>query len=150
MKIEIVDQPIRFQLHGLSSSVENNSYGKVGCQLMDEMWAIVKQAKLKTGGINHWVYLAGDRMFVGIEVKDGGCTAIPKQLKPCDIELPRYAKHVHIGPYQELPQKWQSLKAELCNRGERVIMPSLEVYGHHCEGVDPETTILLGLQEKPK
>ncbi len=58
--------------------------------------------------------------------------------------------HVHVGPYQSLPQKWKDLKAELAARGEVVDSPSLEVYGHHCD--DPakvETTILIGLTAKP-
>ena len=120
MDIEIIDQPIRFHLHGLSSSVDNNCYGEVGCRLMDEMWAIVKQAKLKTTGINHWVYFAGDRMFVGIEVRDGEQAAIPEQLEPCECELTRYSKHVHVGPYHDLPQKVASAEGRtLCSWGER-------------------------------
>ena len=148
MEIEIIDEPIRFRLHGLSSSVDNHRYGEVGCRLMDEMWKIVKGAKLKTTGINHWVYFADDRMFVGVEVRHSDQATIPQQLERCEFELARYAKHVHIGPYHELPQKWQSLKVELSARGELVAMPSLEVYGHSCEGDDDskaETTILMGL-----
>jgi effector-binding domain-containing protein len=116
---------------------------------MDQMWAIVKQAGLTTTGINHWVYFGGDRMFVGVEVSDGQQAAIPKQLEPCEFELPRYSKHVHVGPYSDLPQKWQALQAELQARGQSVTMPSLEVYGHIPEGDDdsePETTILMGLE----
>jgi effector-binding domain-containing protein len=58
-------------------------------------------------------------------------------------------KHVHVGPYQALPQKWKALKAELAARGEIIDSSSLEVYGHHCD--DPsktETTILIGLRAK--
>ena len=116
---------------------------------MNEMWNAVKNAKLKTTGINHWVYFADDRMFVGVEVTRADAAAIPEQLEPCEFELTRYSKHVHIGPYKELPQKWRSLKAELAARGEIVTMPSLEVYGHTCEGADEskaETTILIGLK----
>jgi effector-binding domain-containing protein len=111
----------------------------------------VKQAKLKTTGINHWVYFADDRMFVGIIVKDTEPATIPEQLEACEFELTRYAKHVHIGPYDALPQKWQALKVELSARGESVTMPSLEVYGHSCEGDDDsraKTTILMGLKSK--
>ena len=87
-------------------------------------------------------------MFVGVEVTNPEQAMIPNQLEPCDFELKRYSKHVHIGAYQELPQKWQALKSELAARGEIITMPSLEVYGHSCEGDDeskPETTILMGL-----
>jgi hypothetical protein len=115
---------------------------------MEEMWRIVKQARLKTTGINHWVYFADDRMFVGIIVSDAQHSTIPEKLEPCEFELARYSKHVHVGPYHELPQKWQALRTELSARGESVLMPSLEVYGHSCEGDDDsgaETTILMGL-----
>jgi hypothetical protein len=43
------------------------------------------------------------------------------------------------------------LRAELSARGESITMPSLEVYGHSCEGEDEsksETTILMGLKQK--
>src|SRR5215510_9610596 len=117
MDLEIIDQPIRFHLHGLSSSVENHRYGEVGCRLMDEMWKLVKQAKLKTTGINHWVYFADDRMFVGVEVKDPEQATIPEKLEPCECELPRYSKYVHKGAYHDLPEKWQDLRTELATRG---------------------------------
>jgi effector-binding domain-containing protein len=74
---------------------------------------------------------------------------MPDPLEPLAFELPRYLKHVHVGPYQELPQKWKALKAELLARGEVIGSPSLEVYGHHCD--DPaksETTILIGLRAR--
>ena len=38
MKIEFVEAPAHFQLHGLSSSVQNNRFGEVGMKLMNEMW----------------------------------------------------------------------------------------------------------------
>lgn len=151
MEIEIIDEPIRFTLYGLSSIVEDRRYGEVGLRLMNEMWRIVKDANLATRGINHWVYSAGDRMFVGVEVRNAEQSKIPASLEPCELELKRYSKHVHIGPYHELPQKWQALKTDLTARGESVTMPSLEVYGHSCEGADDskaETTILMGLKPK--
>ena len=151
MEIEIIEQPIGFHLLGLSSVVGGQSYGEVGCRLMDQMWCIVQEAKLRTTGINHWIYFGDDRMFVGVEVRDALETSIPEQLEACRCDLPRYAKHVHVGPYQELPQKWQTLKAELTARGETIIMPSLEVYSYSCEDADEtqaKTTILLKLKPK--
>jgi effector-binding domain-containing protein len=90
-------------------------------------------------------------MFVGVEVRGAEQSTIPESLEPCEFELDRYSKHVHVGPYHELPQTWQALKAELTARGERITMPSLEVYGHSCEGKDEstaETTLLMGLKPK--
>jgi hypothetical protein len=42
MDIEIIDELIRFQLHGKWSVVENQCYGEVGLRLMNEMWKAVK------------------------------------------------------------------------------------------------------------
>ena len=118
MDIEIIDEPIRFQLHGKSSVVENQRYGEVGLRLMNEMWKVVKEARIENTGINHWVYLADARMFVGVELKNAQQLTIPDQLEPFEFELGRHVKHIHIGPYQALPQKRQALKIELAARGE--------------------------------
>lgn len=150
MNIEIVEEPIRFRLHGIAGVVENERYGEVGLRLMNEMWQAVKGAKIPTTGINHWAYLPNDRMFVGVELRQPQELPIPDRLEPLEFELPRYARHVHVGPYQALPQKWKDLKDELAARGEAIGLPSLEIYGHHCDGpAEPETTILLGLKTKP-
>ncbi len=153
MTIEIIDEPnepIRFRLHGIGGVVENEHYGEVGLRLMNEMWQVVKSARIPTTGINHWVYLPDGRMFVGVELRCLNAQAqTPDQLEPLEFELQRYMKHVHVGPYQELPQKWKDLKAELASRGEIIGLPSLEVYGHHCDEPSKlETTILIGLQSK--
>jgi hypothetical protein len=150
MKIEIMEGPIRFRLHGVGGVVEDERYGDVGFRLMNAMWQAVKAARLPTTGINHWVYLPNSGMFVGVELTNTEHATVPDPLELLEIELPRHMKHVHIGPYQALPQKWRELKAELGARGEIIGSPSLEVYGHHCD--DPaklETTILIGLQKKP-
>ena len=148
MKIEIIEEPIRFYLHGIGGVVENERYGEVGLRLMNEMWQVVKGAGIATTGINHWVYLPDGRMFVGVELRNSQQLPTPNQIEPLEFELQRYMKHIHIGPYQALPQKWKELKAELATRGEVISSPSLEVYGHSCE--DPskaETTILIGLKQ---
>jgi hypothetical protein len=150
MMIEIVENPVRFHLHGIGGVVENERYGEVGLQLMNEMWQAVKGAKIPTTGINHWVYLPDGRMFVGVELRNPQPLPTPDPLEPLEFELNRSMKHVHVGPYQALPQKWRELKAEVAARGEVIGSLSLEIYGHHCD--DPsksETTILIGLKSKP-
>jgi len=149
MKIEIIEEPIRFHLYGIGGVVENERYGEVGLRLMNEMWRVVKGAGIPTTGINHWVYLPDDRMFVGVELRNRQQASLPDELEPLEFELPRYMKHVHVGPYQALPQKWKDLKTLLSARGEVIGSPSLEVYGHHCDDPDKsETTILIGLRAK--
>jgi hypothetical protein len=149
MNIEIIEEPIRFRLHGIGGVVENERYGEVGLRLMNKMWQVVKSAGIPTTGINHWVYLPDNRMFVGVEIRNPHLGPTLDQLEPLEFELPRYLKHVHVGPYQALPQKWKDLKADLATRAEVIGSPSLEIYGHHCD--DPaklETTILIGLIAK--
>ncbi|MFO1000935.1 MAG: GyrI-like domain-containing protein [Planctomycetaceae bacterium] len=150
MNFEIVEQPIQLHLYGVSGAVENERYGEVGMSLMNQMWQVVKDSRIPNTGINHWVYLPAGRMFVGVELLDSQQTATPDRLEPLEFELQRYLKHIHVGPYQALPQKWKDLKAELAARQEVIAALSVEIYGHHCE--DPsrtETTILIGLQVKP-
>ncbi len=148
MKSEIIEEPVRFHLHGIGGVVENERYGEVGMGLMNEMWQVVKGAGIPTTGINHWVYLAGGRMFVGVELRNP--QQVPaSRLEPLEFELQRYLQHIHVGPYQALPQKWKDLMAELAARGEIMDSPSVEVYGHHCDNPSKlETTILIGLQKK--
>lgn len=147
MTVEIIEEPIRFHLHGVGGVVEGGRYGEVGLRLMNEMWRAVKGSEIPTTGINHWVYLPDDKLFVGVELRSPRLLPTSDPLEPLELELPRYLKHVHVGPYQALPQKWADLKAELAARGEAVGSPSLEVYGHHCDDpAESETTILIGLR----
>lgn len=147
MNPKIITEPIQFDLRGISGFVTDERYGEVGLQLMNEMWRVIHSANVATMGTNHWVYLGGGRMFVGVEVINANRATLPEQLEHLQFELHRYLRHVHIGPYQALPQKWRELIAEMESRGEVVTMPSLEVYGHHCdEASQLETTILIGLK----
>ncbi len=149
MNIEMIQEPICFSLHGLFGVVENERYSEVGLRLMNEMWQAVKSAKIQTTGINYWAYLPEGKMFVGVELKPPIPALLPQPLEPLEFGLTRYLKHLHIGPYQALPQKWKDLKTELTNRGESIGSPSLEIYGHHCEQETKlETTILISLLPK--
>lgn len=151
MNMEIIEQPVRFHLHGIGDVVKNERYGEVGFSLMNKMWQVVKGAGIPTTGINHWVYLPDDRMFVGVELRNRHEGPLPDPLEPLEFELQRYVKHGHVGPYQALPQKWKDLKAELVARGEAIGSPSMEIYGHHCDDSSKlETTILIGLQPQPE
>src|SRR4051812_14794110 len=119
MKIEILEEPIRFRLRGIRGVVENERYAEVGLRLMNDMWEAVKEAGIQTTGINHWVYLPGNEMFVGVEPRNIQ-QSLSDKLEPLEFELRRYMRHVHVGPYQTLPQKWSDSKAELAARGEGI------------------------------
>src|SRR5262245_11118596 len=117
MNYEIIEQPIRFRLHGIGGVVENEKYGEIGLRLMNEMWQVVKGEGIANTGINHWVYLPKGRMVVAVELREAQ-KPIPERLELLEFELSRYMKHLHIGPYQELPQKWRDLQAALFARGD--------------------------------
>ncbi|MFO0886229.1 MAG: GyrI-like domain-containing protein [Pirellulales bacterium] len=146
MHIELLETPVSFRLFGISGTVIGNKYAETGLRLMDQMWKVVREARLPHTGTNHWVYFHGERLFVGVEIQET-TVAIPPAFEEQNFEIKRCAKHLHVGPYHELPQKWKDLKEELAARGETVTLPSLEVYGHACS--DPakaETTIYLTLK----
>ena len=87
MKVEILDEPIRFHLHGIGGVVENERFGEVGLRLMNVMWQVVKSAQIPTTGINHWVYHSDGRMFVGVELCNPQQAPLPDQLEPLEFEL---------------------------------------------------------------
>lgn len=144
MPLDIHESPLHFSLHGRSGIVTDQRYAEVGMRLMNEMWQIVKNASIPNQGINHWVYLPQGRMFTGVELAPG--TMAPANLESVEFQIDRYLKYIHIGPYHLLPQVWERLTAELTASGETMTLPSLEVYGHHCEDeAKQETTVLIGL-----
>jgi hypothetical protein len=148
MNIELIEEPVEFHLVGIRGIVEDERFGEVGLRLMNDMWQVIKTERIPTTGINHWVYLPRGEMFVGVELSNPQHVELPGRLESLDFQLSRYLKHLHVGPYQALPQKWKELKELLASRGETIGSPSLEIYGHHC--ADPaklETTILIGLEK---
>jgi len=142
MDIQLCDQPFRVSLVGTRRPVDGKCYGEVGQALMKSMWDKVKQLGLKHHGINHWVYLPGDEMFTGLELKETADDL--GELHALEVELPRYARYVHVGPYSKLHDTWEALFKQISDDGLTPMVPNLEVYGHYDE--DPEkleTTILI-------
>src|SRR5260221_1726517 len=56
---------------------------------------------------------SSDLLHVPLQLRNPQQVPTPEQLEPLEFELQRYMKHLHVGPYQALPQKWKDLKAEL-------------------------------------
>ena len=82
MKIEILEEPIRFHLHGIGGVVEHERIGEVGLRCMNEMWQVVKSAGIPSTGINYWVYLPDGRLFVGVELRNATQHPVPDRLEP--------------------------------------------------------------------
>ncbi|MDX2038033.1 MAG: hypothetical protein SFX72_15400 [Isosphaeraceae bacterium] len=145
MDFEIVEEPCGFELVGRSAPVVGDAFASVGMRLMEEVFANIAVAGAESTGIIHWVYLPEGQMFVGLELVPG--SNFPSDLEPLAFEIPRSLRHLHVGPYHDLPAKWKALEAELEALGESSTTPSLEVYGHHSE--DParqETMIIIALE----
>lgn len=126
MKIETVESPFQVSLVGKSGEVAGKCYGDVGKKLMDAMWAEVAERGIETHGINHWVYLPDDRMFTGMEPK-GACDDLGS-LETMELTLSRYMRHLHVGPYTELPGVWGTIMKRIEDDGETCSFPSIEIY----------------------
>lgn len=145
MQPEIVSSPFQLDLIGRKGRSADQCWGDLGRQLMDPMWREIKRLGIPNTGINHWVYLPDSHLFTGVEPK--GDLRDLGSLERLTVELTKYARHVHRGPYSELHQVWPALMRQLSDAGLMHCYPSLEIYGHWND--DPSqlvTTILIGLE----
>ncbi len=146
IKYEIVETPYCALLHGFGGSIVDAPIPVVGKRLMDDMWQHIQSTGIKSKGLNHWVYLPDSKMFVGVELIDP--SSADSKFEQCQVHLPRYLKHVHLGPYSELPSIWPELMSLISDLGERPMYPNLEIYGHwNPDPAQCETTIIIGLQK---
>ena len=109
MQYEIVSTSFQASLVGFGDAYTEGNVPATGMRLMNAMYAELKRLGLKNKGINHWVYLANKRMFTGVEL------AAPATdlggLETLEISLPRQIRHLHRGPYDQLPAAWKNLSA---------------------------------------
>jgi hypothetical protein len=146
MELQISLDPFRVTLFGYRGVIKDGIVHASAKPLMDRMWQEVRDRRIETVGINHWVYLPHAATFVGVELKKP--TTEVGTLEQLDVSLDRYAKHLHLGPYGTLGATWAQLMDELKQRGEKPRHPHLEVYGHwEADETKCETTILIGLEK---
>ena len=144
MNIEIASVPFRVTLFGYRGLIKNGIVHASAKPLMDRMWKEVQDRRIKTMGINHWVYLPDSMILTGIELKEP--TTDVGTLESLDVSLERYVKYLHVGPYSTLGAIWPQLMEELKQRGEKPQYPNLEIYGHwNADETRCETSILIGL-----
>jgi effector-binding domain-containing protein len=144
MALEIIDKPFIVNLHGFSGKVSNKDYAGTGRPLMDAMWKEVKSNGIKNKGINYWVYEKGDILFTGVELEQELPADSKMELKK--INLTKYVRWKHIGPYTKLKGAYDSMHAELAKRNMDFYFPFLEIYGHWTpDETKLETEILFSL-----
>jgi hypothetical protein len=129
MAITIVDQPFSRTLYGVVGRHEaGKPYGPEIIALLNQVWAAVGAAKIRTTGINHVRYYADGTMFAGVEVPGD---AVGLTLERREIAFGRYAYFKHIGFYAKIAESTQRLRAEIERRGLRNEDGGLEIYGHN-------------------
>lgn len=128
MALQIIDTPLRIELHGFSGNVMNREYGKTGAALMDPLWKEIKSKGIKNKGINYWVYDWGEMLFTGVELDQPLPAGSKMETK--HIFLPRYVSSKHIGSYSRLKETYDAMHAELAKRNLDFYFPFLEIYGH--------------------
>ena len=108
--VEIRDEPISFDLHGVSGAVLGRNYAQTGFKLMEGLWPVIKQNGIKTTGINYWVYAGCDRMSTCVELAD---KRVDSSLEQISVHFSRYAYYKHIGSYNLIKQTGQDMTNEL-------------------------------------
>ena len=128
MNLEIISEPLRFDIYGFSGIAINKDYAGTAFKLMDKMWQTVKSNNLKNKGLNIWVYEQNEKVFAGVELND-----IPENntgLEQKNITLTKYAYYKHIGSYNLIKQVGQNMIDKLKSKGFEIILPYIEIYGH--------------------
>ncbi|WP_299460773.1 GyrI-like domain-containing protein [uncultured Gimesia sp.] len=144
MNLEISSVPYRVILFGYRGLIKDGSVHASAKPLKDRMWKEVQDRRIKTTGINHWVYLPDSMIFTGIELKEP--TTEVGTLESLEVSLDRYVKYLHVGPYSTLGATWLELMEELKKHNVKPDYPHLEIYGHwNADETKCETTILIGL-----
>lgn len=145
MNLQIINEPLRLNMHGFSAAAINKDYCGMAFKLMDRMWQAVKSNGLPNKGLNIWVFSQDEMVFSGVELE-----AVPNQstgLEQQDITLPKYAYYKHIGPYNLISQKGKDMREELRNNGYETVWPYIEIYGHwNNDETKLETELLMALK----
>lgn len=129
MQITIIDTPWMKTLLGLSKWHDPAmSYGDEIRLQLKPVWEAVRRDQIAVTGINHVLYGEHQEIFCGLE-----CSGEPAPVPGLDlrrIELAHYAYYRHTGPYEQIPEVYRAVQAELGRLGQRSVLPWLEIYGH--------------------
>jgi predicted transcriptional regulator YdeE len=121
--------PLDLTIAGFGATALNRDYAATAFRLSGRMWDIVKKHQLKNEGKNVWVYGENHHVFAGVVLVNPN-EAAPLGLETMHIKLPKYAYHKHVGPYNQIGQAGQKMRAELIEQGFEIVMPYVEIYGH--------------------
>ena len=128
MNLEIITNPLNFNIYGFYGIAANKDYSGTAFKLMDRMWQTIKANNIKNKGLNIWVYEPNDAVFAGVELEESPLH--DSGLEHKIISLSKYAYYKHIGPYNLIKEAGQSMTKELKDNGFETILPYIEIYGH--------------------
>ena len=141
--VEIRDEPISFDLHGVSGAVLGRNYAQTGFKLMEGLWPVIKQNGIKTTGINYWVYAGCDRMSTCVELAD---KSVESSFEHIPVHFGRYAYYKHVGPYDRLSEAYKALDKEIERQDLTRSGGSVEKYGDWTDDASQLVTeIFIGL-----
>jgi hypothetical protein len=142
----LIDTPWQKTLVGLSKRHDPRiSYGDEIRQQLSPVWEAVRRDQVAVTGINHVLYGEQHEIFCGLEF-NGEPVPVPG-LELRRVELAHHAYYRHTGPYEQIPEAYSAMQAELSRLGLRSVPPGLEIYGHWNE--DPQklvTEILMSVE----
>ncbi|MBS4198383.1 GyrI-like domain-containing protein [Bacillus sp. FJAT-49732] len=146
MEAVIVNQSKTFTLFGFSKQHDQNrAYSETMFELLDKVWAEVRNNNLSHKGINHVVYDANHIVFAGIELNSS--PSEDSSLEEKIVHLDKYAYCKHIGPYSELDKSYRKIESIIETSGEHHQPPSMEIYGHWNEDESKlETEIIFNIK----
>lgn len=144
MTVEIRNEPICFDLHGVTGDVPDRNYAAAGFKLMDKLWPVIKENGIETTGINYWFYREATRLSTCVELSgDGGA----EYFEHVPVRFESYAYYKHIGSYERLGEAYAALKNEIADRGLTQSGDYVEKYGHWTDDSSKlETEIFAGLR----
>jgi len=141
--VEIRDEPISFDLHGVSGAVLGRNYAQTGFKLMESLWPVIKQNGIKTTAINYWGYAGCDRLSPRVELAGKN---VESSLEHIPVHFGRYAYYKHIGPYDRLSEAYAALDKGIARQGLTGSGGSVEKYGDWTDDASQLVTeIFIGL-----
>ena len=145
MGLKIENQPFYLNIYGFSGTAVNKDYAGTAFKLMDKMWQTVRSNNLKNKGLNIWIYEPGERVFAGVELTENPQSNSGLEQKR--INLSKYARYKHVGPYNLIKEAGKNMREELIRKGYETTDPYIEIYGHWKQDETKlETELLMGLK----
>ncbi len=127
MEITKYNAVFKKELYGIYTRIAFGQRGKSGTEAMNRLWDILKKNQVQHKGINHWVYIRDDVMFVGVELIS--TDNVHSELEKCELQFSSFLYYRHVGPYYYLPSIHQEFEKKIKEEYNKVKYPIIEIFG---------------------